>query len=296
MDCPKCSRECGQGDKFCKLCSASTPVTDSEYQEETTENRSSLDPEPAPETTSSCLAQAQPSSADPAKSDAKTGLVDSDNMDRTLSKDSKDTACTAQEEEEEAKRNDKLPSLFSRIEPSAPGRLKATDVESRSVTLSWERPFSMEGVSYEIHITYGCEGEEPRSHICAPNTTTAVLSDLKPGMEYNFNLTAVLPNGSSACVHTKPSTPGRVKATDVESRSVTLCWERPVSMEGVSYEIHITYGCEGEEPRSQTCAPNTTTAVLSDLKPGMEYNFNLTAVLPNGICSKTSSACIHTSE
>ncbi|KAJ8336682.1 hypothetical protein SKAU_G00379020 [Synaphobranchus kaupii] len=65
-------------------------------------------------------------------------------------------------------------------------------------------------------------------------------------------------------------------------------------MEGVSYEIHITYGCEGEEPRSHICAPNTTTAVLSDLKPGMEYNFNLTAVLPNGICSKTSSACVHT--
>ncbi|KAJ8336675.1 hypothetical protein SKAU_G00378950 [Synaphobranchus kaupii] len=299
MDCPECSRECGQNDKFCsncgyKLCSARTPVTDSEYQEETTENRSSLDPEPAPETTSSCLAQSQPSSADPAKSDAKTGLVDSDNMDRTLSKDSKDTACTAQEEEDEAKRNDKLPSLFSRIEPSAPGRLKATDVDSRSVTLSWERPVSMEGVSYEIHITYGCEGEDPRSHICASNTTTAVLSDLKPGMEYNFNLTAVLPNGSSACVHTKPSAPGRVKATDVESRSVTLCWERPVSMEGVSYEIHITYGCEGEEPRSHICAPNTTTAALSDLKPGMEYNFNLTAVLPNGICSKTSSACVHT--
>ncbi|KAJ8336656.1 hypothetical protein SKAU_G00378760 [Synaphobranchus kaupii] len=159
----------------------------------------------------------------------------------------------------------------------------------------------MEGVSYEIHITYGCEGEEPRSHICASSTTTAVLSDLKPGMEYNFNLTAVLPNGScsktsSAWVHTKPSAPRSVRATYVTTRSVTLCWERPVSMEGVSYEIHITYGCEGGKPRSHICAPNTTTAALSDLKPGMEYNLNLTAVLSNGSRSKTSSACVHTSE
>ncbi|KAJ8336681.1 hypothetical protein SKAU_G00379010 [Synaphobranchus kaupii] len=195
----------------------------------------------------------------------------------------------------------KTSSACVHTKPSAPGRVKVTDVESRSVTLCLERPVSMEGVSYEIHITYGCEGEDARSHICASNTTTAVLSDLKPGMEYNFNLTAVLPNGScsktsSACVQTKPSAPGRVKVTDVESRSVTLCWERPVSMEGVSYEIHITYGCEGEEPRSHICASNTTTAVLSDLKTGMEYNFNLTAVLPNGSCSKTSSACVHTSE
>ncbi|KAJ8336661.1 hypothetical protein SKAU_G00378810 [Synaphobranchus kaupii] len=93
---------------------------------------------------------------------------------------------------------------------------------------------------------------------------------------------------------TEPSAPRRVRATDVESRSARLCWERLVSMEGVSYEIHISYGCEGEEPRSHICAPNTTTAALSDLKPGMEYNFNITAVLPNGICSKTSSTCIHT--
>ncbi|XP_035281534.1 up-regulator of cell proliferation-like isoform X2 [Anguilla anguilla] len=60
-------------------------------------------------------------------------------------------------------------------------------------------------------------------------------------------------------------------------------------MKGVSPEIHITYGCEGEEPRSQICAPNTTTAVLTDLRPGMKYTFNLTAVLPNSICSRTSS-------
>ncbi|XP_064175992.1 interferon-induced very large GTPase 1-like [Anguilla rostrata] len=170
---------------------------------------------------------------------------------------------------------------------------------STSVTLCWERPVSMEGVSHEIHIAYGCEGEEPRSQKCAPNTTTAVLTDLRPGMKYTFNLTAVLPKGScsktsSTCTETKPSAPERVEATDVMSRSVTLCWETPVCMERVSHEIHITYSCEGEEPRSQICAPNTTTAVLTDLRPGMEYTFNLTAVLRNGICSKISSTSIKT--
>ncbi|KAJ8261668.1 hypothetical protein GJAV_G00156950 [Gymnothorax javanicus] len=91
-----------------------------------------------------------------------------------------------------------------------------------------------------------------------------------------------------------PSAPGRVEATDVRSSSVTLCWERPVSVEGVPHEIHITYSCEGEEPRLQKCAPNTTIAVLSDLRPGMEYTFNITTVLPNGSCSETSSACVRT--
>ncbi|KAG5846188.1 hypothetical protein ANANG_G00147150 [Anguilla anguilla] len=72
-----------------------------EEEEETTDNRSSLDPEPAPENPSSCLAQSQPSSADPAKSDAKSGLADTDTMDGTLSKDTKGTVRSAQEEEEE---------------------------------------------------------------------------------------------------------------------------------------------------------------------------------------------------
>ncbi|XP_064176068.1 up-regulator of cell proliferation-like, partial [Anguilla rostrata] len=65
-------------------------------------------------------------------------------------------------------------------------------------------------------------------------------------------------------------------------------------MEGVSHETHITYSCEGEEPRSQICALNITTAVLSDLRPGMKYTFNITAVLPNGSCRKTSSTSIQT--
>ncbi|KAJ8245086.1 hypothetical protein GJAV_G00275520 [Gymnothorax javanicus] len=183
--------------------------------------------------------------------------------------------------------------------PSAPGRVEATDVKSKSVTLCWERPVSMEGVPHEIHITYSCEGEEPRLQKCAPNTTTAVLTDLRPVMEYTFNITTVLPNGScsetsSVCARTQPSAPGRVEATDVKSSSVTLCWERPVSMEGVPHEIHITYSCEGGEPRLQKCAPNTTIAVLSDLRPVMEYTFNITTVLPNGSCSETSSVCVRT--
>ncbi|KAJ8382423.1 hypothetical protein SKAU_G00032010 [Synaphobranchus kaupii] len=280
MDCPECCRECGQNDKLCRQCSARTPVTEcsgsgkltaestdemsanlrwsrqwvlnrfksfiscrdvlpetectdtvstamedgalsdgisktfstnSEYQEETTDNRSILCPEATPENTSSCLAQSQPFFAD-----AKSGLADTDNMGRTSSNDSKDTVCAAQEEEKEEETEDSKESVslpkdeVISKEKSSPGSVKAIDAKMRSVRLCWERPVSMEGVSCEIHITYGCEGEEPRSRICAFNTTTAVLSDLRPGMKYDFNITAVLPNGScsrtsSACIHTGTS-------------------------------------------------------------------------------------------
>ncbi|XP_061107794.1 interferon-induced very large GTPase 1-like [Conger conger] len=56
---------------------------------------------------------------------------------------------------------------------------------------------------------------------------------------------------------TEPCAPGWVEATDVKSSSVTLFWERP-------------------------------------LRPGVEYIFNITAVLPNGSCRMTSSVCVHT--
>ncbi|KAJ8268791.1 hypothetical protein COCON_G00113980 [Conger conger] len=188
------------------------PGADSENQEETTDNRSRLGPEPAPEKTSSCLAQSQPS-ADPAKSDLKSGLVETGNMDGTLSQHTKDPECTAQEEEETEDSEERVSVSEDEAiskEPCAPGRVEATDVKSSLVSLCWERPVSMEGVSYEIHIKYSCEGEEPRLQKCAPNTTTAVLSDLRPGVEYIFNITAVLPNGScsktsSVCVHTRTS-------------------------------------------------------------------------------------------
>ncbi|KAJ8377285.1 hypothetical protein AAFF_G00261340, partial [Aldrovandia affinis] len=184
-------------------------------------------------------------------------------------------------------------------EPSAPERLRVEEVRSRSVRLLWDPPTKMEGVSYTFSITYTCDGEEPREQTTGASSNTADLCDLSPGVEYSFSVCTELHTGgrSSACstrARTQPSGPGRVKATDVRSRSVTLCWERPVSMEGVSYMIHIIYSCEGEEPRSEIISPETTTAVLSDLRPGMEYTFNITTVLPNNSFSRASTARVRT--
>ncbi|KAJ8372090.1 hypothetical protein AAFF_G00294540 [Aldrovandia affinis] len=215
------------------------PSTDRENQRETTPSRSSLDPAPAPETTSPSLAQSEPVTACPDKPDTKSGLVDSDDVEGTLSKNSKDTVSTSQEDEEEEEFED----ASEHLEDEA----KETKDPEASVTLS-------KGIS---------KGED------TPEETVPEE-------------------------HRETSDPGRVKARDVRSRSVTLCWERPVSMEGVSYMIHIMYSCGGEEPRSEIISPETTTAVLSDLRPGMEYTFNITTVLPNNSCSRASTARVRT--
>ncbi|XP_061107785.1 interferon-induced very large GTPase 1-like [Conger conger] len=45
---------------------------------------------------------------------------------------------------------------------------------------------------------------------------------------------------------------------------------------------------------SQDTKDPECTAQEEELRPGVEYIFNITAVLPNGRCSKTSSVCLHT--
>ncbi|KAJ8371702.1 hypothetical protein AAFF_G00303110 [Aldrovandia affinis] len=179
-----------------------------------------------------------------------------------------------------------------------PGEITVHMVTLDSVSLSWAPPEGMEDHPQSFNVSWAVAGGNKKS-LKVKNQMSVCVSRLGPGREYRLSVATIGDNRSqsksvSVTAYTEPSGPGRVKARDVRSRSVTLCWERPVSMEGVSYMIHIIYSCEGEEPRSEIISPETTTAVLSDLRPGMEYTFNITTVLPNNSCSRASTARVCT--
>ncbi|KAJ8377675.1 hypothetical protein AAFF_G00255200 [Aldrovandia affinis] len=177
----------------------------------------------------------------------------------------------------------------------APEGLTVDSVDVTSVSLRWSRLHGLDQTPLFL-VSYCCPGKDTQSISTASYST--VLSNLQLGAEYTVSVCTVLENGESEatsqthCIEL--SGPGRVKARDVKIRSVTLCWERPVSMGGISYMIHIIYSCEEKEPRSEIISPETTTAVLSDLRPGMEYTFNITTVLPNNSCSRASTARVRT--
>ncbi|XP_061106740.1 uncharacterized protein LOC133134555 [Conger conger] len=255
MECPQCRRECGQNDRFCSdcaydLCSAKTPVTDSdqqegpehpvceshthsndhahsdghahsedhtdpgppevkeketvkeeeeksqqrdtipehitscmpvpgadsEYQEETTDNRSRLGPEPAPEKTSSCLAQSQPS-ADPAKSDLKSGLVETGNMDGTLSQHTKDPECTAQEEEETEDSEERVSVSKDEAiskEPSVPGKLAVESPVETSAIVRW-----VQWILHILVVFFRFATRKLQGHI--PTSTPSVASPVPLG-------------------------------------------------------------------------------------------------------------------
>ncbi|KAL4593701.1 receptor-type tyrosine-protein phosphatase H-like [Arapaima gigas] len=171
--------------------------------------------------------------------------------------------------------------------PSPPVNLKVKEVKSRSVTLCWERPEDMEGVLYGYDITYNCDGEQPKSEMLESEASEVTLSDLKPGVQYSFTIVTVLQgegrsSGSSAHVCTKPAPPVNLKVEEVKTTSVTLCWERPEDMEGVYYKYIISYSCGREQPESETHESHICSAVLSGLKPGVEYNVTVSTVLHDG--------------
>ncbi|KAL4593267.1 receptor-type tyrosine-protein phosphatase H-like, partial [Arapaima gigas] len=137
-----------------------------------------------------------------------------------------------------AKSNENSTHVFTL--PSSPRDLKVKKVKSRSVMLCWERPEHMEGVFYGYDITYSCDGEQPKSEMVESEASEITLSDLKPGVQYSFTIVTVSQgegrsSGSLTHVCTKPAPPVNLKVEEVKTTSVTLCWERPVDMEGVYY-------------------------------------------------------------
>ncbi|KAJ8371707.1 hypothetical protein AAFF_G00303160 [Aldrovandia affinis] len=245
-----------------------TPSTDRENQRETTPSRSSLDPAPAPETTSQSLAQSEPITACPDKPDTKSGLVDSDDMERTLSKNSKDTVSTSQEDEEEEEEfEDAFEHLedeaevrgdFSNnIQPQGPldgatetkdpeesvtlskGISKGEDTPEETVPEEHRELMPMEGLTIGA-VTFHSISLNQRWLPGVKDMFTSVLSYLSSGDQKRHTSTI------SHTALSEPSAPERLRVEEVRSRSVRLLWDPPTKMEGVSYTFSITYTCATE--------------------------------------------------
>ncbi|KAI1887317.1 hypothetical protein AGOR_G00189060 [Albula goreensis] len=175
-------------------------------------------------------------------------------------------------------------------EPSPPGKINISYASETSVCLFWDRPTDMEGVQYTFRVTWGDSRGQTWSITTDENHT--ILPHLTTVTEYIISVctvqqsTGLMSEPVHTTVCTKPTAPERLRAEEVRSRSVRLCWDTPTNMEGVSYNFMIIYTCDGEEPRELTAGSNSNTADLCDLKPGMEYSFSICTVLHNYIRSR----------
>ncbi|XP_041092660.1 secretory phospholipase A2 receptor-like [Polyodon spathula] len=96
------------------------------------------------------------------------------------------------------------------------------------------------------------------------------------------------------CHFTEPSQPGEIRVDSVGNDSVSLSWGSPVGMDGLQYSFSITYSSSFWGHSGSTNAPSNST-VISNLRPGSEYVFNITTVQANGGWSKPASISLYTS-
>ncbi|MGH0143389.1 UNVERIFIED_CONTAM: hypothetical protein FKN15_000256 [Acipenser sinensis] len=180
--------------------------------------------------------------------------------------------------------------------PPPPGKILIDSVESNSVSLSWGSPFVIDGIPHSFNITYSCSFRGHSGSTSAPSNST-VISNLRLGCEYVFSITTVNKGGQSTpavtSVYIKLALHGEIKIDSVGNDSVSLSWGSPAGMDGVQYSFNITYSCSFWGHNGSTSATSNST-VISNLRPGSKYVFNVTIVQADGVFSTPASISLYT--
>ncbi|ROL51953.1 Receptor-type tyrosine-protein phosphatase eta, partial [Anabarilius grahami] len=151
--------------------------------------------------------------------------------------------------------------------PNVIGNLIVSEVTTSSVFLSWNEPIGKRSF-FKVKWTDKTKETSNTSH----NVT-----DLIPGVNYTFCITAVAADnsteGNTICIsqYAKPNMIMSLKASEVTSSSVFLTWQEPSG--NISF-FKINWN---EEKRMSKTTTNTSYHI-TDLKPGVNYTFCITAV------------------
>ncbi|KAJ8406506.1 hypothetical protein AAFF_G00300800 [Aldrovandia affinis] len=159
-----------------------------------------------------------------------------------------------------------------------PPKVNSTERTNGSISLTWETPLLMEGVT---GIGYIISYLNPTMWIQTNvSENKFVLSALSAGTKYNISLETVGPQGlRSVSVHlteyTSLNPVENLRAHPLSTASVRLEWTAAVGVQQlVSYRVH-----------SSSDPGNTTQAnyEIHGLQPGTRYNFTVTPVTADGI-------------
>ncbi|NXE07384.1 PTPRJ phosphatase, partial [Lophotis ruficrista] len=164
--------------------------------------------------------------------------------------------------------------------PSPIHDLKAEYVGVTSVNLTWAMSDAgPNSYTYRIEVVSGTSVRNLTS-----NVTETEITELIPGTLYNFTVFAVAADGQtegeglSISLYTKPSPVLDLKAEYVGMTSVNLSWAvSDTASSSYTYRIEVV---SGTSVRNLTS--NVTEAEITELIPGMMYNFTVFAVVPDG--------------
>lgn len=177
--------------------------------------------------------------------------------------------------------------------PSAPVNLKVKEITNQSVTLEWEPPLLDGGSKIKNYIIE--KRESTRKTFAAVATNCHSLSwkiePLQEGCSYYFRVLAEnaygvgLPSATidPLKVSEVPQSPKSLIVTDQTKTSISLAWEKPEYDGGsrvVQYFLEVQQ--KGQEKWCPVNTFKTMETTVSNLNPGDEYLFRVTAINDKG--------------
>ena len=177
--------------------------------------------------------------------------------------------------------------------PSAPVNLKVKEITNQSVTLAWEPPLLDGGAKIKNYIV------EKRE--CTRKTYAAVVTNchalswkiepLQEGCSYYFRVLAENAHGVGLPAATVdplkvsevPQSPKNLNITDQTKTSISLAWEKPEYDGGsrvIQYLLEVQL--KGQDKWNGVNTFKTMEATVTNLNPGAEYLFRVTAMNDKG--------------
>ncbi|XP_071492134.1 sortilin-related receptor-like [Diadema antillarum] len=163
-----------------------------------------------------------------------------------------------------------------------PTNLRASNIQTDSVTLSWTAPVLQGGADVKGYMIFSSvseeEGRSPRRNVQNATTTNVVVQRLCPGVTYEFDVVAFNEQGVSPpsqpeqarTTGTGYSAPKNFRAKAVNTTAVQLTWSPPDHMPPrASYEIAYS---EGTPVRFDTHTSNSQLTI-GKLLSAVTYQF-----------------------
>ncbi|XP_070406804.1 receptor-type tyrosine-protein phosphatase eta isoform X3 [Nothobranchius furzeri] len=158
--------------------------------------------------------------------------------------------------------------------PGVVNSLTVSAFTTTSVSLNWAKPEG-NNLFYTVMWTNNSLNQQSSN----VTTTYVTISELTPGVEYNFSVTAVagdyttIGEETTVSLYTKPGVVNSLTVSASTTTSVSLNWAKP---EGnfLFYTVMWTNNSLNQQSSNVT----TANVTISELTPGVEYNFSVTAV------------------
>ncbi|KAG8014152.1 Tenascin-N [Nibea albiflora] len=178
-------------------------------------------------------------------------------------------------------------STQAETELDAPANLSARDVTESSFSVSWDPALAeIDGYILTYSSSEGSSGEIPMG----PDSTSYVLTSLRPGVLYTVYIWAIKGSKASKKISTQAETeldaPANLLARDETESSFRVSWDHTqADIDGYV----LTYSSSGGSSEEIPVGSDSSSYMLTGLKPGVLYTVYIWAIKGSKASKKIST-------